>query len=114
MTFYGTFDLNNHIGIEGNVHLASLFKSYYDYKENSFDAGVRWAWHCRRFTPYAKGLVGFGHASAPVPYQIEGAARQEPTSCLVSAVGWTTASLRRSTSAPISNISAGRTSHLTV
>jgi opacity protein-like surface antigen len=72
MTIYGTFDLNNHIGVEGNVHLASLFKSYYDYKENSYDAGLRWAQHYRKFTPYAKALVGFGHATAPSPNQIVG------------------------------------------
>lgn len=72
LTLYGTFDLNNHIGVEGNVHLASLFKSYFDYKETSYDAGIRWAWHKRKFTPYAKGLVGFGHATAPTPEQIVG------------------------------------------
>ena len=72
MTIYGTFDLNNHIGVEGNVHLASLFKSYFDYKENSYDAGLRWAQHYRKFTPYAKALVGFGHATAPSPTQIVG------------------------------------------
>ena len=72
MTIYGTFDLNNHIGVEGNVHLASLFKSYFDYKESSYDAGLRWAQHYRRFTPYAKALVGFGHATAPNPNQIVG------------------------------------------
>jgi len=72
MTIYGTFDLNNHIGVEGNVHLASLFKSYFDYKESSYDAGLRWAQHYRRFTPYAKALVGFGHATAPSPNQIVG------------------------------------------
>ncbi|HXS14398.1 MAG TPA: outer membrane beta-barrel protein [Acidobacteriaceae bacterium] len=72
MTLYGTFDLNNHIGVEGNVHLASVFKSYFDYKENSIDGGLRWAQHYRRFTPYAKALVGFGHATAPSPKQIVG------------------------------------------
>jgi opacity protein-like surface antigen len=72
MTLYGTFDLNNHIGVEGDVHLASLFKSYFDYKENSYDAGLRYAWHYRRYSPYAKALVGFGSASAPNPNQIVG------------------------------------------
>jgi opacity protein-like surface antigen len=72
LTLYGTFDLNNHIGVEGNVHLASIFKSYFDYKENSYNAGLRWAQHYRKFTPYAKGLVGFGHATAPSPTQIVG------------------------------------------
>jgi opacity protein-like surface antigen len=72
LTLYGTFDLNNHIGVEGNVHLASIFKSYFDYKENSYNAGLRWAQHYRKFTPYANGLVGFGHATAPSPTQIVG------------------------------------------
>jgi opacity protein-like surface antigen len=72
MTIYGTFDLNNHIGLEGNIHLDSLFKSYYDYKESSFDGGVRWVMHYHRLHPYAKGLIGVGHATAPNPGQIVG------------------------------------------
>ena len=72
MTIYGTFDLNNHIGVEGNVHLASVFKSYYQYKETSYDVGLRWAQHYRKFTPYAKGLVGFGHSQAINSIQIVG------------------------------------------
>jgi opacity protein-like surface antigen len=72
MTFYGTFDLNSHIGIEGNVHLVSLFKSYYNYKENSYDAGVRYVMNFHRIHPYGKGLVGFGHATAQTPSQIVG------------------------------------------
>ena len=47
MTFYGTFDLNSHIGVEGDVHLVSLFKSYYDYKESSYDGGLRYVLHYR-------------------------------------------------------------------
>jgi opacity protein-like surface antigen len=72
MTIYGTFDLNNHLGVEGNVHLMSLFKSYYDYRETSFGGGLRWTQHYRKFAPYAKGLIGFGHATAPNPGQIVG------------------------------------------
>jgi hypothetical protein len=72
MTIYGTFDLNNHLGVEGNVHLASLFKSYYDYKETSFSGGLRWTEHFRKFSPYGKGVVGFGHSSAVTPQQIVG------------------------------------------
>jgi len=72
MTIYGTFDLNNHLGVEGNVHLVSAFKSYYSYKETSYDAGLRWTQHYRKFSPYAKGLVGFGHATAPFRDQIVG------------------------------------------
>ena len=72
VTIYGTFDLNNHLGIEGNVHLASAFKSYFDYKEQSYDAGLRWTEHYRKFSPYAKALVGFGHSSAVNSIQIVG------------------------------------------
>jgi hypothetical protein len=71
-SIYGTFDLNNHLGIEGDVHMASVFKSYFNYKETSYDAGLRWAEHYRKFSPYAKGLVGFGHSSAVTPQQIVG------------------------------------------
>src|ERR1700761_2085974 len=71
-TIYGTFDLNNHLGVEGDVHLASIFKSYYQYKETSYDAGLRWTVRKRNFAPYAKGLVGFGHSSAINTIQIVG------------------------------------------
>jgi len=72
MTLYGTFDLNSHIGVEGDVHLVSLFKSYYDYKETSYDGGLRYVLHYRKFHPYGKALVGIGHATAPNPNQIVG------------------------------------------
>ncbi len=72
MSIYGTFDLNNHLGIEGDVHMASVFKSYFNYKETSYDAGLRWTEHYRKFSPYAKGLVGFGHSTAVNSRQIVG------------------------------------------
>lgn len=72
MTIYGTFDLNNHLGVEGDLHLASVFKSYFQYKETSYDAGLRWVEHYRKFAPYAKALVGFGHSSAVNSRQIVG------------------------------------------
>ena len=72
VTVYGTFDLNNHLGVEGDVHLASIIKSYLQYKETSYDAGLRWVQHYRRFSPYAKGLVGFGHSTANNSIQIVG------------------------------------------
>lgn len=72
VTIYGTFDLNNHIGVEGDVHMDSLLKSYYDYKETSFDGGLRYVRHIHKFSPYAKGLVGFGHSSAVNSIQIVG------------------------------------------
>jgi hypothetical protein len=72
LTVYGTFDLNNHLGVEGDIHMDSLLKSYFGYKETSYDAGLRWVQHYRRLSPYAKGLVGFGHSSALSPQQIVG------------------------------------------
>lgn len=72
MTLYGTFDLNNHIGVEGDAHLDSLFKSYFGYKETSIDAGLRYVRHIRRYSPYAKALVGFGHSSTPYAGEIVG------------------------------------------
>lgn len=72
ITIYGTFDLNNHLGIEGDVHMASVIKNYFNYKETSYAAGLRWTQHYRKFAPYAKGLVGFGHSTADSPQQIVG------------------------------------------
>jgi hypothetical protein len=72
MTFYGTLDLNNHLGVEGDVHLDSIFKSYFQYTESSYDVGLRWTQHYRKFAPYGKGMVGLGHSYAPAPNQIVG------------------------------------------
>lgn len=72
MSFYGTFDLNNHLGVEGDVHLDSLFKSYYKYTEKSADVGIRYAEHYRKFSPYGKVMVGFGHSYAPFSDEIVG------------------------------------------
>ncbi|HVG26043.1 MAG TPA: outer membrane beta-barrel protein [Acidobacteriaceae bacterium] len=73
ITIYGTFELTNHLGVEGDVHLASALKSYYGYKETSADVGLRYTHRVRRYSPYGKALVGFGHSSAPSPNQIVGA-----------------------------------------
>jgi opacity protein-like surface antigen len=72
ITLYGTYDLNNHLGVEGDVHLDSALKSYFGYTESSYDVGVRYVRHYRRYNPYAKALVGLGHANAPSPTQIVG------------------------------------------
>lgn len=72
VSFYGTFDLNNHLGVEGDVHLDSLFKSYYKYTEKSADVGIRYAEHYRKFSPYGKVMVGFGHSYAPFSDEIVG------------------------------------------
>jgi len=85
ITLYGTFDLNNHIGVEGDVHLASVIKSYYQYKETSYDAGLRWTQRYRKFAPYGKALVGFGHSSAINKVQIVGGS--SPGSYFLYALG---------------------------
>jgi opacity protein-like surface antigen len=69
-TIYGTFDLNAHLGIEADAHMASIIKSYYQYKEQSYDVGLRYVYRRRRFAPYGKGMIGIGHASAATPTQI--------------------------------------------
>jgi opacity protein-like surface antigen len=71
-TVYGTFDLNNHLGIEADVHLDSVFKSYFQYTESSYVVGARWTQRFKRFAPYGKGMVGLGHSFAPRPNQIVG------------------------------------------
>ena len=115
MTFYGTFDLNNHIGVEGNAHLVSLFKSYFDFKESSYDAGIRWAQHYRKFTPYGKGLDRSWPCHGPQPRSDRG---PQHAGNLLPVCSWRWARLQpqqqAQRSARTSNISAGRTSRLTV
>jgi opacity protein-like surface antigen len=72
MTIYGTFDLNNHLGVEGDVHLDSALKSYFGYTESSYDVGLRYVRHYGRFNPYAKALVGLGRSKAQSSTQIVG------------------------------------------
>ncbi|HEX4156289.1 MAG TPA: outer membrane beta-barrel protein [Acidobacteriaceae bacterium] len=72
VTIYGTFDLNNNFGLEGDVHMMSILKSYYSYTESSYDVGLRYVRHYRSFSPYAKGLIGFGHSQTPSPNEIYG------------------------------------------
>jgi opacity protein-like surface antigen len=85
MTIYGTMDLNAHLGIEADVHMASIFKSYFQYKEQSYDVGLRYAYHRRRFVPYAKGMIGIGRATAASPTQIY--AGNVPNTYMLFAVG---------------------------
>jgi len=58
-TIYGTFDFTRHIGIEGDVHLASVIAPA-DVGENTYLLGPRYVFHHGRFHPYAKGLLGLG------------------------------------------------------
>ena len=58
-TVYGTFDFTQHIGIEGDIHYASVFTPT-DIGENSYLLGPRVVFHKKRFNPYAKVLFGIG------------------------------------------------------
>ncbi|MCU1320943.1 MAG: hypothetical protein JWM43_592 [Acidobacteriaceae bacterium] len=58
-TLYGTFDFTEHIGIEGDVHYASVFTPG-DVGEDTYLIGPRYVFHRGRFAPYAKGLLGRG------------------------------------------------------
>ena len=56
---YADYDFTQHIGVEGEVHIASLLTPN-DIGENTYLIGPRYAYRIRRFTPYAKALFGIG------------------------------------------------------
>lgn len=58
LSIYGDLDLFHNIGIEGDIHYSIITPD--DTSENSYLLGPRYSWHHKRFTPYAKALVGFG------------------------------------------------------
>jgi len=53
---YGTYDLTQHFGVEGNIHFSVWTPS--DFAENSYLFGPRYVFHKNRFHPYAKVLFG--------------------------------------------------------
>ena len=57
--FYGTFDFMTHIGVEADIHYASI-SAPSDVGEDSFLAGPRFVFRHKRFEPYAKALFGVG------------------------------------------------------
>jgi hypothetical protein len=59
LSVYGTFDFTRHIGVEGDIHYASLFTPG-DIGENTYLFGPRYVFHKNRFHPYAKVLLGIG------------------------------------------------------
>lgn len=58
-TIYGTFDFTQHIGIEGDIHIASIFTPG-DIGEDTYLLGPRYVFHHGRYAPYVKGLAGIG------------------------------------------------------
>jgi hypothetical protein len=59
LSVYGDFDVTRHIGIEGDIHFASLITPT-DIGENTYLLGPRYTYQFRRFAPYAKALFGIG------------------------------------------------------
>jgi hypothetical protein len=59
ITVYGTFDVTRHLGVEGDLHFASI-SAPGDVGENSYLIGPRYVWKISRFHPYAKALFGVG------------------------------------------------------
>jgi opacity protein-like surface antigen len=58
-TFYGTYDFTQHIGVEADVHYASIIAPD-DVGEDSYLLGPRYVITHKRFAPYAKVLFGIG------------------------------------------------------
>jgi hypothetical protein len=58
-TFYASYDFTQHIGIEGDIHYASII-SPDDVGEDSYLIGPRYVINHKRFSPYAKLLFGVG------------------------------------------------------
>jgi hypothetical protein len=56
---YGDYDLTRHLGIEGDIHLNSVFTPT-DIGEDSYLIGPRYVFNLHRFHPYAKFMGGFG------------------------------------------------------
>jgi hypothetical protein len=58
-TFYGTYDFTQHLGVEADIHYASIIAPA-DIGEDSYLIGPRYVITHKRFAPYAKLLFGFG------------------------------------------------------
>lgn len=70
---YGDFDFTRHIGVEGDVHIVSLWTPS-DIAENTYLLGPRFKWQFGKLTPYAKFLGGFGQFKYQYPSQYPGPA----------------------------------------
>jgi hypothetical protein len=58
-TFYGTYDFTQHLGVEGDIHYASIIAPA-DIGEDTYLIGPRFVINKKRFAPYAKLLFGVG------------------------------------------------------
>jgi opacity protein-like surface antigen len=67
-TFYGTYDFMRHIGVEGDIHYASVTTTN-DVGEDTYLIGPRFVFNKRRFAPYAKVLFGVGELKLQFPTQ---------------------------------------------
>jgi hypothetical protein len=59
LSIYGDFDFAHHIGVEGDIHFASIIAPE-DIGENTYLLGPRFTFRHGRFDAYGKGLLGIG------------------------------------------------------
>ncbi len=59
LAIYGNFDVIHNIGIEGDIHFASLITPT-DIGENTYLLGPRYTYRYHRLAPYVKVLFGVG------------------------------------------------------
>jgi Outer membrane protein beta-barrel domain len=58
-TFYASYDFTSHLGVEGDIHFASIIAPD-DVGEDTYLIGPRYVINHKRFSPYAKVLFGIG------------------------------------------------------
>lgn len=73
LSIYGDYDFTKHFGIEGDIHFVNLWTPE-DIGETSYLIGPRYRRHYGRFTPYAKGMLGFGQFMYQYPSRYPAAA----------------------------------------
>jgi len=66
LTGYATLDFSRHLGAEVDIHILNLITPY-NFVENTYLGGARYAWHKGRFTPYVKVLGGLGQTYIKQP-----------------------------------------------
>lgn len=70
-TFYANFDFRTHYGVEGEFRQSGIGALSGEYERN-YLIGPRYIFHFKRFTPYAKFLIGrgvFNYPPPPPPYK---------------------------------------------
>ena len=66
-TFYATFDISQHLGIEADVHYTSIITPT-DIGEDTYLIGPRYVFRHNRFMPYVKLLAGVGQLNLQFDY----------------------------------------------